>query len=242
MKTNNWLERAGSFLLAFILLLTSVPLVPSASAATPKAYGDVNDDNTIDIKDALLLQKYVLGVNAPSINLKYADVTGDSKIDLKDLLNVKKYLAEWDIVLGPGMVTVSFYDGDRLVEKLQTVKGEPLGQVPSNQKTSRSDGIFLGWYTDPACTEIFYPDSPVTEDIKVYAKYSGFDVSDLTVTSFAQLDLAPDAVFTVVGKGDPAGIYLTPMDGSEPVSIQVDGTGPSPCPLPTASPPVLPMS
>ena len=155
MKTNNWLIRAGSFLLVFILLMTSVPLAPVVSAAKQIAYGDVNEDGKIDIKDALLLQKHVLGVNAPTINLKYADVTGDSKIDLKDLLNVKKFLADWDIVLGPGMVTVSFYDGNRLVEQLQTAKGDFLGQIPTNEKTSRSDGIFLGWYTDPEFTKPF---------------------------------------------------------------------------------------
>lgn len=226
MKNTKWLNRIISLLLVFAMMFTAVPSTVFAAKAERVEYGDVNGDGTIDVKDVLVLQKHILGVETQEIHLKYADVNGDSAVDLKDLLNVKKYLAEWDIVLGPSMVTVSFYDGDRLVDELKTEPGEVLGQVPTNEKASRSDAIFLGWFTDPECTIPFYPDVPVEEDTKVYAKYSGFDTSTLTLTSFAQLDLAPDASFQVVGSGDIAAITLTPMDGSVPVKLQVEGSGP----------------
>jgi len=48
----------------------------------------------------------------------------------------------------------------------------------------------------------------------------------LTITSFAQQDLSPDAKFTVVGTGDTTAITLTPKDGSDPVKLKVEGTGP----------------
>jgi len=226
MRNNKWIIRFVSFFLVFTMLFSMVPPTVFAQKTLENPYGDVNTDGTIDLKDALLLQKYLLGIESEGFNAKYADVNIDGQIDLKDLLNIKKYLAEWNIELGPGMVTVSFYDGDRLIDQLRTLKGEALGQVPTNEKVSKSNGIFMGWFTDPTFETPFYADLPVTADTNVYAKYSDFDNSTLTVTSFSQLNLAPDASFTVVGTGDMDAIVLKPMDGSDPVELMIAGEGP----------------
>ena len=226
MKKSNWLKRITSGLLAFAMIFTIIPPTVFATEPAEKVYGDANADGNVDLKDVLQIQKFILGMTSDNFSEKYADVNGDDSVDLKDLLNIKKFLVGWDVTLGPGTVTVSFYDGNRLIEQLQADYGEALGQTPSNEKTSRSDGIFLGWYTDPDFQTPFYADNPVTEDTKVYAKYSGFDTSTLTITSFAQMDLKPDASFTVVGKGDVSAITLTPVDGSEPVALTVSGSNP----------------
>jgi len=226
MLSSKWLKRGLSLILAFVMVFTTLPPVALATESSSATYGDVNTDGKIDIKDALALQKYILGVQVPSFNQKYADVNGDTQVDLKDLLSIKKYLAEWDVSLGPGVATVSFYDGDRLIDQMQTERGEALGQVPTNEQTSRDDAIFMGWYADPNFEKPFYADAPITADTKAYAKYSEFETSTLTVTSFAQMNLAPDARFTVVGTGDTTAITLTPMDGSEPVELKVTGSGP----------------
>ena len=228
MKNNKWLTRLLSILLVLATVVTSVPPTVLAQQNTDVVaiYGDVNADEKIDLNDILVLKKYILGIQTDNINLKYADVNDDGQADLKDLLSLKKYLAQWDIELGPGKVTVSFYDGDRLIDQLQTVKGDALGMVPANEKTSKADGIFLGWYTDPEFKNPFYADVEVNADTKVYAKYSTFTDSTLTVTSFAQLDLDTDASFTVVGDGDIRAITLIPMDGSETVKITITGEGP----------------
>lgn len=223
---NMWFKRVISAFLVFVIVFSVLPPVAFAKDTIKQSYGDVNGDGAIDIKDALLVQKFLLDDNPSNFSQKYADVNNDSKVDLKDLLSIKKHLVGWNVTLGPGLATVSFYDGDRLIDQLKTVKGEALGQTPSNAKTSKSDGIFMGWFTDPSFTTPFYPDSPVTADTKVYAKYSPFETETLTVTSFAQMDLAPDASFTVVGTGDISLITLTAKDGSEAVNLQITGDGP----------------
>ena len=223
---NNRLQRALCAFLAFVMVFTMIPSTAFATEIKSVTYGDINTDGEIDIRDALLLQKYLLGITPNSFNQESADVNDDSEIDLRDLLSIKKYLVGWDIKLGPTKVTVSFYDGERLVDQLQVEEGEMLGRIPSNEKTSKSNGVFVGWYTDPTFETPFYPDSPVTQDMKVYGKYSAFDASTLTVTSFAQVDLAPDASFTVVGTGNLEEITLTAMDGSEPVELAITGNGP----------------
>lgn len=223
---NLWLKRVICAFLVLVTVFSILPPVAFSRETVRQSYGDVNADGEIDIKDALRLQKYLLEENPESFADKYADVNNDNEVDLKDLLSIKKYLVGWNVTLGPGMATVSFYDGERLIDQVKAVKGETLSRTPTNEKTSKSDGIFLGWFTDPEFTTPFYADVPVTTDTKVYAKYSDFESSKLTVTSFAQTDLAPDATFTVVGTGDISAITLTPMDGSAPVNLKITGEGP----------------
>jgi hypothetical protein len=83
MKTK-WLVRAVSSLLALVMLFTAVP--PTAFAVEKvQAYGDLNGDGKIDVRDVLSFQKYLLDVEDPTTNIKYADVNGDGVADLKDL-------------------------------------------------------------------------------------------------------------------------------------------------------------
>ena len=121
----------------------------------------------------------------------------------------------------PGATTYSvrFYDGSRLIDTLTAVEGEALEELPGTEKTSKASGVFAGWYSDPGCTTPFYADAPVTGDTNVYAKYTELAGSELTVTSFAQMDLIESASFTVRGSGDTSAITLTPMDGSDPVEL-----------------------
>ena len=55
-------------------------------------YGDVNNDKTIDVKDALLVAKVVVGkVSFNDIQIKSADVNGDGEINAKDATLIQKY-------------------------------------------------------------------------------------------------------------------------------------------------------
>jgi len=116
---------------------------------------------------------------------------------------------------------VNFYDGNRLIDTLTAVEGEGLEELPGTEKVSKATGIFAGWYTDPTFTTPFYAEAPVTGDTDVYAKYTELEISELTLTSFAQMDLKESASFTVRGSGDASAIVLTPMDGSDPVELTV---------------------
>ena len=76
-------------------------------------YGDSNGDNKIDMKDVVLLRKYITNfdydTNTSSVNVELgADANGDNKIDMKDVVILRKYITNYDydtesstVVLGP---------------------------------------------------------------------------------------------------------------------------------------------
>lgn len=68
-------------------------------------YGDLNNDNTVDITDLLLLSEYLMDpVSVPTIkNVRTGDVDGDGVIDIADLARFKQYISHDKAVckLGP---------------------------------------------------------------------------------------------------------------------------------------------
>lgn len=69
--------------------------------ADPNAvvWGDANDDMCVNIKDAVLMKRYIAG-NTVEINLSVSDVNVDNNVDVKDTVRLQKYLAGVDTVLG----------------------------------------------------------------------------------------------------------------------------------------------
>ncbi len=61
--------------------------------------GDANDDGVVDMKDVLLLRKYLAGL-AGEINQLNADVNVDTSLDMKDVLMIRKFLAHMIETLG----------------------------------------------------------------------------------------------------------------------------------------------
>lgn len=58
-------------------------------------YGDANNDNSVKINDATLIQKFVAFlVDADSLNLISVDCNGDLKVSVKDATCIQKYLAK----------------------------------------------------------------------------------------------------------------------------------------------------
>ena len=76
-------------------------------------YGDSNGDQKIDMKDVVLLRKYITNfdydTNTSSVTVGFgADANGDNKIDMKDVVILRKYITNYDydtesstVVLGP---------------------------------------------------------------------------------------------------------------------------------------------
>ena len=54
--------------------------------------GDANDDGVVDMKDVLLVRKYIAGM-VNEINLQAADANRDLAVDMKDVLTLRKHLA-----------------------------------------------------------------------------------------------------------------------------------------------------
>lgn len=226
-KTRKMLKRITCGFLAAAMIITQVPLTSMAQSRSNK-YGDVNGDGEIDAQDASMLMQYLVENKPSGFESANADVNGDQAIDLKDLLLLEKYLAGWDVTLGvkPETLTVSFYDGDRLIDSLSVEKDSPLKAVPSVAKSSKANAVLLGYYTDKDCTAPFYAENPVTENMKVYAKYQKMGgTEELNLTSFAQMDQSTDLFFEImqisgnIAAADAAELIV--KDGSDPVALSI---------------------
>lgn len=225
-------KRIVSLMLVGAMVFTSIPM--SAMAKTSeKKYGDVNGDGEIDVLDLLTLKQQIADMEPKDYVAENADVNGDGKADFTDVLFIKKYIAEYDINLGPEVLTVRFYDGERLIDALPAEKGSPLGEVPSVAKSSKENATLLGYYKDKEFTEPFYAEDPVTESMDVYAKYQELESTEaLNVTSFAQMDQESDVTFSIKresGENPPeSAAVLTVKDGSAAVKLDIadpDGDG-----------------
>ena len=62
-------------------------------------YGDINNDQKINLSDLILLRKY-LAKWSVHIDEIAADVNVDGKVNLSDLILMRKSLAKWNVVLG----------------------------------------------------------------------------------------------------------------------------------------------
>ena len=225
-------KRIVSLMLVGAMVFTSIPM--SAMAKTSeKKYGDVNGDGEIDVLDLLTLKQQIADMEPKDYVAANADVNADGVVDFTDVLFIKKYIAEYDINLGPEVLTVRFYDGERLIDALPAEKGSPLGEVPSVAKSSKENATLLGYYKDPEFTEPFYAEDPVTESMDVYAKYQELESTEaLNVTSFAQMDQESDVTFSIKresGENPPeSAAVLTVKDGSAAVKLDIsdpDGDG-----------------
>lgn len=155
-------------------------------------------DRVIDLRDLLTLKKYISEEKIKDFVFANSDINADGQVDLKDFLILKKYFAEWDVHLGAKLLTVSFYDGDRLIETLPAEKDYPLGELPSKEKATKDNAVLVGYYTDKEFTTPFYSDDVVTDNINVYAKYQEMGgKEELNITSFAQMDQTPDMTFSI---------------------------------------------
>ena len=66
--------------------------------ASDRVPGDVNDDGVVDMRDSVLLDRYLAEWDV-TINMSNADVTGDGVVDMRDSVLLDRYLAEWDVTL-----------------------------------------------------------------------------------------------------------------------------------------------
>ena len=127
--------------------------------------------------------------------------------------------------------TVSFYDGERLIEEVVTPHGEPLIRVPDVNSISKDDAIFVGYYTNEACTQPFYAADPVTKNMTVYANYEQLELENTEPQEsyFTLQDQQPDLSFTLQCKDGAAApkdaATLLVLDGSDSVELTMTDNG-----------------
>ena len=62
--------------------------------------GDVNDDGEVDLKDVVLIRRYIVGDWDVDLDVEIADVNNDKEVDLKDVVLIRRYVAGgWDVEL-----------------------------------------------------------------------------------------------------------------------------------------------
>ena len=62
--------------------------------------GDVNKDNIINLKDVVLIRRYIAGGWNAELNEEVADVNGDGAVNLKDVVLLRRYIAGgWGVTL-----------------------------------------------------------------------------------------------------------------------------------------------
>ena len=95
-----WLFRAfyakGIISLAIInngqTVNVDIKLYRSGSTPSPQGEcGDVNNDNSIDIVDALLVAQYYVGLNPLNFDINNADTNCDGNVDIIDALLIAQY-------------------------------------------------------------------------------------------------------------------------------------------------------
>ena len=57
--------------------------------------GDINSDGSVNLKDVVLLARYVAGWENLTVNEAAIDINGDGLVDLKDVNHLARYLAGW---------------------------------------------------------------------------------------------------------------------------------------------------
>ena len=62
--------------------------------------GDADQNENVDLRDVVLIQRYLVGGWGAQIEFDHADVNADGRVDLRDLMLLRRYLAGgWDVVL-----------------------------------------------------------------------------------------------------------------------------------------------
>ena len=88
------MKRFLSVLLTAILILTALPgVIPAGAATHGYQAGDVNDDGAVNMKDVLALRKYLASAPAGEFFDLAADVDGDGSVTMKDASLLSKIVA-----------------------------------------------------------------------------------------------------------------------------------------------------
>ena len=88
---------------------TGTETEPSATVTEPTTtgteaedilYGDANGDGNVNMKDVLILRKFLAGIDVSYVEIN-SDVNGDGNVNMKDVLILRKFLASIITVIDP---------------------------------------------------------------------------------------------------------------------------------------------
>ncbi len=132
------MKKVISLLLVATIIILSLSVMPALALSR----GDVNADESIDMKDVLLLRKYIAGMGA-SIAFLPSDANGDDSLDMKDVLLLRKYIAGMQVQLAP------------------------MDDQPSTPSSSESTDVTTTQESTPEPTSTPVSDAPTSETTEV---------------------------------------------------------------------------
>ena len=117
------------------------PIGFGLSESTASLAGDANGDGEIDMKDVLVIRKYIANLT-DDLDLKAADCNGDGIVDMKDVLLLRKFIAGWDVeLIGGGDVSEPVSDS---VSDVSEPVSEPVSEVSEEASTVSEPEISEG--------------------------------------------------------------------------------------------------
>ncbi|MBR3290328.1 MAG: dockerin type I repeat-containing protein [Clostridia bacterium] len=101
------MKKVFALMMAAIMLISCLALAACSStrassaaigkktAGEPIRYGDANGDGSADMKDVLIIRRYIAG-EPIMIDLAAADINRDGSVDMKDVLKLRRCIANMD--------------------------------------------------------------------------------------------------------------------------------------------------
>lgn len=135
-----------------VMMLTMASGVVSAATYTK---GDCNLDGNVDMKDVLILRRYLAHIDV-EFNMQVADCTDDGLCDMKDVLMIRKYIAH---LITLGTIEIGGGGDISVPEDDPYPNGDTIDPVHPRINFMRDTGHTLGvwwWQTnvkDPTLTQ-----------------------------------------------------------------------------------------
>lgn len=139
-----------------------------------------------------------------------SQTSGIVEINIKQTTSRALYMKEIKITYNDSvMYNVSFFDGTKEYTEYAK-KVEENGKLERPANPTKEENVFVGWYTEPELKNEYKFDSPVTADLKLYAKFeAAAAVETQTVTFMKDAETLFDT--SVVKKGNTVGAPAEPI-------------------------------
>lgn len=146
------MKRKLALIMAVVLLVSAIAICPVIVNARA-ARGDATNDGSIDMKDVLIIRKYMASLVSSGIDTEAADVNGDHSVDMKDVLMIRKYMAGFPVEFAP-------YDEESSTTSTTQPSQSTSTVDPTTEPNLIPDQITLNYYDnkaeDVACTWHIY--------------------------------------------------------------------------------------
>ena len=168
------------------------------------SYGDINDDNEINTKDLLALNKYLNGMrDLTPQGLANADINADGKVNKIDLdlfgrAISRELKGDYDLTKGPikiKTVSATFILSDTVVhDRLYAIVTDVEGRVLNVTDPEKEGYVFDGWYIEGTDTKVENPYFSEDKDMVYEGRFieQRYSINAISVDNYS-----PDIILSV---------------------------------------------